>query len=124
MLWESWGDRAALTSFLRNALAAAAGVALVCAIAYFAIGWNIPLTLLSDKAMTPDQFYEAFLAILQVHGFVAVPSGNVIKILPDANMRQMPGNDLPSHVSATSDEVVTQVMSVKNGSSRSVKLPV
>ena len=72
------------------------------------------VTLLSDKAMTPDQFYQAFLAILQVHGFVAVPAGNVIKILPDANMRQMPGNDLPNHVSATSDEVVTQVLTVKS----------
>lgn len=72
------------------------------------------VTLLSDKAMTPDQFYQAFLAILQVHGFIAVPAGNVIKVLPDANMRQMPGNDLPSHVSSTSDEVVTQVLTVKN----------
>jgi general secretion pathway protein D len=72
------------------------------------------VTLLSDKAMTPDQFYQAFLAILQVHGFIAVPAGNVIKVLPDANMRQMPGNDLPNHVSSTSDEVVTQVLSVKN----------
>ena len=34
--------------------------------------------------MTPDAFYEAFLSILQVHGFVAVPSGDVIKIVPDA----------------------------------------
>jgi general secretion pathway protein D len=64
------------------------------------------VTLLSDKPMTPDQFYQAFLAILQVHGFVAVPSGNVLKILPDANMRQVPGNDLPEHVSATSDQLV------------------
>ena len=72
------------------------------------------VTLLSDKPMTPDQFYQAFLSILQVHGFVAVPSGNVLKILPDANMRQIPGNDLPNHVSATSDEVVTQVLTVKS----------
>ncbi len=72
------------------------------------------VTLLSDKPMTPDQFYQAFLAILQVHGFVAVPSGNVLKILPDANMRQVPGNDLPAHVSATSDELVTQVLTVKS----------
>jgi len=72
------------------------------------------VTLLSPKPMTPDQFYETFLAMLQVHGFVAVPSGNVIKVLPDTNMRSMPGNDLPAHVSASSDEVVTQVVAVKN----------
>jgi general secretion pathway protein D len=72
------------------------------------------VTMYSNATMTAAQFYQAFLAILQVHGFVAVPSGNVIKIIPDANMRQMPGNDLPDHVSATSDEIVTQVLAVKN----------
>jgi general secretion pathway protein D len=72
------------------------------------------VTMLSSTPMTPDQFYQAFLAILQVHGFVAVPAGNVIKIVPDANMRQYPADDLPDHVSSTSDEMVTQVLAVKN----------
>src|SRR5580700_1649182 len=72
------------------------------------------VTMLSSTPMTPDQFYQAFLAILQVHGFVALPAGNVIKIIPDANMRQYPANDLPNSISATSDEVVTQVLAVKN----------
>ncbi|HEY3730906.1 MAG TPA: type II secretion system secretin GspD [Steroidobacteraceae bacterium] len=72
------------------------------------------VTMLSSTPMTPDQFYQAFLAILQVHGFVAVPAGDVIKIIPDANMRQYPADDLPNHVSATSDELVTQVLAVKN----------
>jgi general secretion pathway protein D len=72
------------------------------------------VTMLSSTPMTPDQFYQAFLAILQVHGFVAVPAGNVIKIVPDANMRQYPADDLPEHVSSTSDEMVTQVLAVKN----------
>ncbi len=53
------------------------------------------VTMLSSTPMSPAAFYEAFLAILQVHGFVAVPSGKVIKILPDANARQLPANDLP-----------------------------
>jgi general secretion pathway protein D len=72
------------------------------------------VTMLSSTPMTPQEFYQAFLAILQVHGFVAVPAGNVIKIVPDANMRQYPSEDLPGRVSPTSDEVVTQVLSVKN----------
>jgi general secretion pathway protein D len=66
------------------------------------------------QPMSPAAFYEAFLSILQVHGFVAVPAGDVIKILPDANARQIPGNDLPSRVSSTSDEIVTQVVAVRN----------
>jgi general secretion pathway protein D len=72
------------------------------------------VTMLSSTPMTPDQFYQAFLAILQVHGFIAVPAGDVIKIVPDANMRQYPSDDLPEHVSSTSDEMVTQVLAVKN----------
>jgi len=72
------------------------------------------VTMLSTSPMSPDAFYEAFLAILQVHGFVAVPSGSVIKILPDATSRQMPANDLPDRVSSTSDEIVTQVVQVRN----------
>jgi general secretion pathway protein D len=72
------------------------------------------VTMLSSTPMSPDAFYEAFLALLQVHGFVAVPSGNVTKVIPDANARQVPGNDLPGRVSATSDEIVTQVVQVRN----------
>src|SRR5450631_2721057 len=72
------------------------------------------VTMLSSTPMTPDQFYQAFLAILQVHGFVAIPEGNVVKIVPDANMRQYAADDLPDHVSSTSDEMVTQVLAVRN----------
>jgi general secretion pathway protein D len=73
------------------------------------------VTMLSSTSMTPSQFWEAFQAILSVHGFVAVPAGgNVWKILPDVNMRQYPADDLPDRVSGTSDEVVTQVLAVKN----------
>ena len=53
------------------------------------------VTMLSQTPMTPDAFYEAFLALLSVHQFVAVESGGIIKIVPDANARQMPNIDLP-----------------------------
>jgi len=72
------------------------------------------VTILSSTPMSPAAFYEAFLSILQVHGFAAVPSGNVIKIIPDSNVRAMPANDLPEQVNSGSDEIVTQVISLKN----------
>ena len=72
------------------------------------------VTVLSSKPVSTEAAYQAFLSILQVHGFVAVPQGNVIKIVPDANVRQMPANDLPNSVSSTSDEIVTQVIAVRN----------
>lgn len=73
------------------------------------------VTILSSTPMSPDAFYETFLSILQVHGFVAVPSGNSIKIIPDANARQLPGQeDLPERVNGNSDEFITQVIAVRN----------
>ncbi len=72
------------------------------------------VTMLSSTPMSPDAFYQAFLSILQVHSFVAMPAGNVVKIVPDASARTMPGDDLPNRVSGTSDEIVTQVIQVKN----------
>ena len=78
------------------------------------------VTMLSTTPMSPDAFYEAFLAILQVYDYIAVPSGNVIKILPNLNARQVPANDLPDRVSSTSDEIVTQV--IRCGTSRAGQL--
>src|SRR5579885_366389 len=73
------------------------------------------VTMYSSAPMSAPAFYQAFLSILEVYGFIAVPAGkNIEKIVPDADARQMPSIDLPSHVSASSDEIVTQVIAVKN----------
>ncbi len=71
-------------------------------------------TLISKSPLSPDAFYETFLAILQVNGFVAVPSGNVVKVLPDTNARQLPSIDLPGSVRSGSDQIVTHVIQVQN----------
>ncbi len=52
--------------------------------------------------------------MLQVYGYVAVPAGKVIKIIPNTDARQFPATDLPNSVSATSDEIVTQIITLKN----------
>jgi general secretion pathway protein D len=75
---------------------------------------NAKVTMLSPTPMTPAAFYEAFLSVLQVYGFVAVPAGKVIKIVPNTDQRQFPSNDLPDNVSSTSDALVTQVIPLKN----------
>ena len=73
------------------------------------------VTMYSSAPMSPPAFYQAFLSILAVYGFIAQPSGNnIVKIVPDANTRYVPADNLPDHVSATSDEIVTQVIAVKN----------
>jgi general secretion pathway protein D len=75
---------------------------------------NAKVTMLSPTPMTPAAFYEAFLSVLQVYGFVAVPSGKVIKIVPNTDQRQFPSIDVPDNVSSTSDALVTQVIPLKN----------
>jgi general secretion pathway protein D len=75
---------------------------------------NAKVTMLSSTPMSPAAFYEAFLAVLQVYGYVAVPAGKVIKIVPNTDMRQFPSSDLPREVSSTSDELVTQIITLKN----------
>src|SRR5580700_8169524 len=75
---------------------------------------NAKVTMLSATPMSPAAFYEAFLAVLQVYGYVAVPAGKVIKIVPNTDARQLPSIDLPSDVSSTSDEIVTQIITLKN----------
>jgi len=75
---------------------------------------NAKVTMLSSTPMSPSAFYEAFLAVLQVYGYVAVPAGKVIKIVPNTDERQLPSDDLPNSVSATSDALVTQIIEIKN----------
>src|SRR6185437_15411551 len=72
------------------------------------------VTMYSSAPMTPPAFYQAFLSILEVYGFIAQPTGNNIeKIVPDADARYG-GEALVPRVSSSSDEIVTQVIAVKN----------
>ncbi|MGI9202101.1 MAG: type II secretion system secretin GspD [Woeseiaceae bacterium] len=74
---------------------------------------NAKVTMLSSTPMTPDAFYEAFLSILAVHGFVAVKTGDIIKIVPDAQSRQYAG-PLGAGSADGADDIVTQVIRVEN----------
>jgi general secretion pathway protein D len=75
---------------------------------------NAKVTMLSSTPMSPEAFYQAFLSVLQVYGYAAVPAGKVIKIIPNTDVRQSPSLDLPQSVSSTSDEIVTQIITMKN----------
>lgn len=75
---------------------------------------NAKVTMLSSTPMSASGFYEAFLAVLQVYGYVAVPAGKVTKIIPNTDARQQPSIDLPNNVSPSSDEMVTQIITMNN----------
>jgi general secretion pathway protein D len=70
------------------------------------------VTMLSSSPMSPDAFYETFLSILEVHGYVTIETGDVIKVLPSASARQYPG--LTNTDGAGADDIVTQVVKVHN----------
>lgn len=70
------------------------------------------VTILSKTPMSPEAFYEAFLSILQVHGYIAITTGDVVKIIPDATARQHPNP--PTTDGAAADDMVTQVIQVHN----------
>ncbi len=71
------------------------------------------VTVISSKPLNSDELYETFLSVLQVHGYSAVPSGDLIKIVPDVNAKQGP---VPAYdsTSGSSDQLVTQVIKVEN----------
>jgi len=70
------------------------------------------ITVISSETLTPEEVYEVFLSILQVHGYAAVPTGSVIKIVPEVNAKQGP---LPMGSQAKGeggDELITKIISL------------
>ncbi len=72
------------------------------------------VTIISGKPLNKDEVYQVFLSVLEVHGFAAVPSGDVIKIIPDVNAKQS-GVPVarPGH-RGKGDEMITQVIQLEN----------
>lgn len=70
------------------------------------------VTIISATPMDSKQVYEVFLSVLGVHGFSAVPSGNVIKILPDSLAKAENTPVLAEGEQRRSAEIVTQVIKV------------
>ncbi|MCH9689402.1 MAG: type II protein secretion LspD [Gammaproteobacteria bacterium] len=70
-------------------------------------------TPLSDKAL-----YSVFLSALQVSGYAAVPSGDIIKILPNLEARTQSSNGLNApdniHNPKAGDDLVVQVIPVEH----------
>lgn len=50
------------------------------------------VTIVSSETMTADNLYAIFLSVLQVHGFTAVETGNIVKIIPAAKAKHEPNN--------------------------------
>lgn len=71
------------------------------------------VTVVSTKALSAAEVYELFLSVLQVHGYAAVPSGDIIKIVPNTTAKQ---SNLPlvGRNETGGEELVTRVIPVEN----------
>ncbi|MBL6908623.1 MAG: type II secretion system secretin GspD [Luminiphilus sp.] len=67
----------------------------------------------SSKPVSKAELYDLFLSILDVHGYTAVRSGGVVRVIPNKNARSAPV-DVISGTSIINDEYVTQVIRLEN----------
>ncbi len=72
------------------------------------------VTVVSGTPVPPDRVYEIFLSVLKVHGFAAVPSGDAIKILPDATAGKDRVPTVYDEEPDESDKLVTRVIQVNH----------
>ncbi len=70
------------------------------------------VTVVSARPISSDAVYATFLSVLEVHGMAAAPAGDVIKIVPSLEARQMPGP--PYNANTPGDAVVTEVVQINN----------
>lgn len=71
------------------------------------------VNVLTSEAMDSSGVYELFLSVLQVHGYAAVPAGDVVLIVQQNEVKQV-GRDLNTQSANDSQEMLTKVIMIKN----------
>ncbi|RLA10166.1 MAG: type II secretion system protein GspD [Gammaproteobacteria bacterium] len=72
------------------------------------------VTVISVEPMDVDALYDVFLSILDVHGFSAVGSGQVIKIIPNVNAKTSGVVAGTSATPVAGGDIVTEIIEIKN----------
>ncbi len=75
---------------------------------------NAKITIISKHPMEKDEVYQVFLSVLEVHGFATVPSGKVIKIVPDALAKYGTIPTATDESPGRGDEIITRVIEVEH----------
>jgi general secretion pathway protein D len=71
------------------------------------------VTVVSTETMNTEAVYELFLSVLKVHGYAAVPAGDVIMVVQQNSVKQQ-GGDLETKYPDQSQEKITKVIMIKN----------
>ena len=69
---------------------------------------------ISSKPVTKSELYDLFLSILDVQGYTAVRSGQVVRIVPSKDARSSPVPLIENQDFLGNDEYVTQVIRLDN----------
>ncbi|MDA9942347.1 type II secretion system secretin GspD [Luminiphilus sp.] len=69
---------------------------------------------ISSKPVTQSELYDLFLSILDVQGYTAVRSGQVVRIVPSKDARSSPVPLMENQDVLGNDEYVTQVIRLDN----------
>ena len=69
---------------------------------------------ISSKPVTQSELYDLFLSILDVQGYTAVRSGQVVRIVPSKDARSSPVPLMENQDLLGNDEYVTQVIRLDN----------
>ena len=72
------------------------------------------VTVVSSGTVSAEELYQVFLSVLDVHGFIAAPSGTSVKIVPKINTRLSGSVTEVSNDAAAGDAIVTQIMALKH----------
>ena len=73
------------------------------------------ITVVSSEPMDDNQIYDVFLSILSVHGFTAIPTGSIIKVIPDNLAKSQSSPVLPVDKNAvTGNSLITQIVEIKH----------
>ncbi|MFO7528363.1 MAG: type II secretion system secretin GspD [Marinobacter sp.] len=71
------------------------------------------VTVLSSAPMNKDEIYDLFLAVLNVHGFTAIPGEEVIKIVQQVDAKQS-AEILDRFPETPSEQLITRVIQIDN----------
>ncbi len=72
------------------------------------------VTFIAKQSLTPDELYQAFLAVLRTYGYVAIPEGKVVKIVSDKTPDRLSGPLAFKNMGAHGSEMVVTAIRVKN----------
>lgn len=78
-----------------------------------------PIKVINTRPLNAKELYELFLASLDIHGFTAVESGNIVRVVMNRDARQF-AIPTENNIKDRDDLYITQVIPLKNTSAAKI----